>query len=169
VVPVVKPGNAAHRSWDNTIVGRIVLSDGRLRVETNSTRRADALRSGIEEHLDGLVRFRLRKEENAEQLMRAARAAGPPGPPPRGEALPPEALAAVRELRERHMREWLGEAIPALDGLTPRQAAALPRARPKLETLLKEFEQHEAGMPEDQRIDLRPVWEALGFEHHGPA
>jgi hypothetical protein len=67
------------------------------------------------------------------------------------------------------MREWLGEAIPALDGLTPRQAAALPRARPKLETLLKEFEQHEAGMPEDQRIDLRPVWEALGFEHHGPA
>lgn len=79
------------------------------------------------------------------------------------EALPPEALAVVRQFREQHMREWIESAVPALDGLTPREAARLPRARPKLETLLKEFEQSEARQPEEQRLDLRWVRDALGF------
>ncbi|MGQ0642076.1 MAG: SEC-C metal-binding domain-containing protein, partial [Gemmatimonadaceae bacterium] len=54
VYVVTKAGNAKHRSWDNTIVGRIVLSATRLALETNSTRRADALRSLVETHLRGL-------------------------------------------------------------------------------------------------------------------
>ena len=72
--------------------------------------------------------------------------------------------AQLREFREEHMRHWLDDSIPALGGLTPREAARLPRERAKLETLLKEFEQHESHLPEEQRIDLRWVWEALGFE-----
>lgn len=73
VFVATKAGNAVHRSWDNTVVGNIVVSGTRLTVETNSTRRADSLRSVIESHLHGLVRFRLRKEENTAQLMAAGR------------------------------------------------------------------------------------------------
>jgi hypothetical protein len=147
VFVVTKAGNPRHRSWDNTVIGRIVVSETRLTVETNSTRRADSLQSAVETHLQGVVRFRLRKEENTAQLMATARESVATGPQRPDEMLPSEA-AALRQFRERHMRDWLEEAIPALDGLTPRQAAQLPRARRKLETLLKEFEQTEARLPE---------------------
>ena len=41
-----------------------VQLDPGLRAETNSARRADALRATLESHLQGLVLRRLRKEEN---------------------------------------------------------------------------------------------------------
>ena len=64
---------------------------------------------------------------------------------------------------ERQMAGWIDEPIPALGALTPRQAAASPKARPKLATLLKEFVQHEARLPEEERIDLGGLRSALGF------
>lgn len=161
VFVVTQAGNPLHRSWDNTVIGRIVLSGSRLTVETNSARRADALRSAVESHLQGLVRFRLRKEDNTMQLMASARESATPRPERTEERLPSGMVALMRKFRERHMREWLDQAIPALDGLTPRQAARFPGARAKLETLLKEFEQAEARLPEQQRIDLQWIREAL--------
>lgn len=163
VFVVTKAGNPVHRSWDNTVVGRIVLSSSRLTAETNSLRRADSLRSAIEAHLPGVVRFRLRKEENTSALMAAAGAAREGRAKRAEEPLPPEAITALRQFREQHMRDWLDDSIPALDGLTPRAAARLPRARRKLEVLLKELEQSEARLPEQQRLDLRWLRDALGF------
>ncbi|MGQ0643128.1 MAG: hypothetical protein ACT4P6_20465, partial [Gemmatimonadaceae bacterium] len=151
------------RSWDNTIVGRIVLSATRLALETNSTRRADALRSLVETHLRGLLRFRLRKEKNVGQLIAAAKAQGANRRERVTEQPPPEVALALRQFREQHMIAWLDEAIPALGGLTPREAARAPRSRSQLEALLKEFDQHEARLPEEQRIDLHKVRSALGF------
>jgi hypothetical protein len=161
VFVVTKAGNATHQSWDNTIIGRVVLSRTRLTVETNSTRRADSLRSVVETQLHGLVRFRLRTEENTTQLIAAAQAAAATREECADEPLPPEAVAELRQLREQHMRDWLDMTIPALNGLTPREAARLPRARPKLEILLKEFEQSEERLPEQERMDLRWLREAL--------
>lgn len=161
VFVVTKPGNTMRASWDNTIVGRIVVSATRLRAETNSARRADALRATLESNLQGLVLFRLRKEENTAQLIAEARESHTP--PPEREPLSPEMSATVREFRERQMAGWIDESIPALGGLTPRQAAASPKARPKLATLLKEFVQHEARLPEEERIDLGCLRSALGF------
>ena len=163
VFVVTKAGNAMHRSWDNTIVGRIVVSGTRLTVETNSTRRADALRSKVEAHLEGLVRFRLRKEENSAHLMATARAGEAPVEAPPEEPLPPEALAALREFREQHLRNWIDDSIPALGGLTPRKAATIPKERKQLEILLKEMEQMETRLPADQQIDVRWMRETLGM------
>jgi hypothetical protein len=38
---------------------------------------------------------------------------------------------------------WLAEQVPALDGLTPREAVADPGVRPKLVSLLDDFEWEE--------------------------
>ncbi len=161
VFTMTRPGNTVHRSWDNTVVGRIALANSRLTVETNSARRADTLRSTIEARLKGLVRFRLRKEENTAQLMEAARESRPARASRPGTAVPAETEVAVRQFREQHLREWLDDSIPALGGLTPREAARSARARPKLEVLLKEMERSEARLPERERIDLGWVREAL--------
>jgi hypothetical protein len=62
------------------------------------------------------------------------------------------------------MHRWIDESIPALGGLTPRDAALSPRKRPALELLLKDIERHESLLPQDQQIDLSWIRPALGLE-----
>ena len=166
VVTFTKAGNATHRDWDNTVIGHAFVGERRLRVETNSLRRADELRAAIERHLLGLIRHRLRQETNTANLM-----AGAPARPPssRGRSVPsqptpPEMSAALRSFREQHMRGWVDEEIPLLGGLTPRAAARTPRARQALEVLLKDIERDESRLPADQRIDLSWLRPELGLE-----
>ena len=163
VFVVTKAGNAQHPEWDNTVIGRIVLTPTRLRTETNSTRRADGLRAALEMQLRGAVRFRLRSEANTKSLIEQARASAGPLKRPARDPMPPEAIAVVRAFRQQHMTAWLDDSIPALGGLTPREAAKSPRTRLQLEVLLKEIERSEARLSVDEQIDLRPVFDALGF------
>ncbi|HTE47267.1 MAG TPA: hypothetical protein VK636_18600 [Gemmatimonadaceae bacterium] len=167
VFTITKQGNAQHREWDNTVVARIVLTNARLRVETNSIRRANALRAVVEAHLGRTVRFRLRSEANTADLMQQARASTEKVGRPLDEPPAPEMLAVIRDFRERHMTAWLDDSIPALGGLTPREAARLPRARPALEVLLKEFERAEARLPPEERIDVGRLRTALVLPRPG--
>jgi hypothetical protein len=48
--------------------------------------------------------------------------------------------AVMAELGRQFQVQWLDESVPALDGLTPRQAAADPTRREMVERLLDEFE-----------------------------
>ena len=48
--------------------------------------------------------------------------------------------ALTQEMQRQSQQGWLDEKVPALGGLTPRQAAADPTRRPDLERLLNEFE-----------------------------
>src|SRR5439155_480926 len=83
----------------------------------------------------------------------AARDRRPTGP---GDEVPPEVAAeVVSEFYERHYRGWLDEPLPALDGRTPRQAAGLKSARPKLISLLKEMENLSAR----ERLDGQPAYD----------
>lgn len=168
VFVVTKEGNARHSQWDNTIIGRIVLGTKRLRVETNSARRADALRARVEAHVGGMARFRLRTEANTADLLEQARASASSSKVPARDAPPPEAVAMLREFRERHMAAWLDTSIPALDGLTPCAAARSSRIRPKLKLLVKEFERGEAHLPPEERIDLSRFWLALDLDRPDP-
>lgn len=63
---------------------------------------------------------------------------------------PDDAMAVLRdELTRQAQTRWLDEHVPALDGLTPRQAAADPTRRDQLERLLTEFDNRETpGLPD---------------------
>jgi hypothetical protein len=52
-------------------------------------------------------------------------------------------------------RRWCDESVPALSGLTPRQAAADPTRRETLERLLVQFEQMDERAPAGA-ITMRP-------------
>lgn len=162
VITITKSGNSRMKSWDNTVIGRVVIKSRRLRAESNSLRRADALRSSLSLCLGELVRFRLREETSQTELLRRAMEASAQ---PRSD-LPdhsPEHSAVLKELKERHMLSWLDEKIPALNGLTPREAVKSPRSMKSLELLLREFENHEARLPEDERFDIDRLREQLGI------
>jgi hypothetical protein len=93
------------------------------------------------------VVFRAAATESIEELLLAERRSRPETPAEarqraeteRLNALP-EVQAYLRELGVRHWESWLDAPLPALRGETPRQAAATPAGRERLEALLVQFE-----------------------------
>jgi hypothetical protein len=63
------------------------------------------------------------------------------------EAPPPELLASLAESNRKHWEAWFDDPIPALNDLTPREAAQTERGRDLLESLLCEYESREAHAP----------------------
>ena len=154
-------GNKKHKDWDNTIVGRAVISRISLRLETNSLRRAGDLRQRVESIGGDLIRYRSREEQDGASLMRAAKSAPPS--PRRDPEDSPEMLEFARQFKEQHYATWVDEAIPALGGKTPREATKTASRRAKLDELLKEMENREARLPEGERYDLAALRRRLGM------
>jgi hypothetical protein len=153
------PGAAAGAgATAQSATGKVRLYPEFLLVETSSRKLHARARSLIEEQFGAQVRF---QEESVLDLTRAANmrdrrgalveAAGnavfgespePEEPPAAGPPLEPEeeppvtAEQILREHEERY-RQFLDHALPELDGLTPRQAAADPDRRPRLIAVLK--------------------------------
>ncbi len=164
-IEITKQSNLT-MEWDNTIIGRIVIAGKRMRVESNSARRADSLRASLVSHLGGLVKHRLRDETSQDELFRLVesmpnRERDIRVPPPTEEM-----TAIMKALKERHMSAWPDMEIPALGGLTPREAAKRPRSRADLELLLREMEMQEARLPEGERFDVSGLRETLGMSEN---
>ena len=153
----VVAGNRKHRSWDNTIVGHAEMSEARLRLETNSRKRADALRERVEAACGRLIRHRTR--EHADPLSdKAPRADRQP------QSASPEHAQLVLDFKAAHYRAWLDEALPALAGKTPREAARSASGRSSLDVLLKEMENQEARVDRGEAFDFSVIRRELGLD-----
>lgn len=65
---------------------------------------------------------------------------------------------------ERHYRAWVDHALPILDGLTPREAAAQPRMRSRIVSVLKDVELHHARAQDAMgAYDPSWLWAELGL------
>jgi hypothetical protein len=69
----------------------------------------------------------------------------------------------VLEFKRQHYASWLDERIPALDGLTPREAMGQPRSRANLDLLLRDMENGEARLPDTERYDFGALRTELGL------
>ncbi len=140
-----------------TVLGNLHVEDDRLTIEVNSRERAESMRRRIARRLGrGRAQFQRWTIESPErQLAERLPQEGPPPPALDDQALQqsPELQAAVREMAERHWRDWLDHPLPALQGQTPRQAAATPAGRERLEGLLLGFERARTGQPFDPDVD----------------
>ena len=135
---------------ERTVVAEVELARDRLICMTNSLRRADAMREQIESSCGSLVHFIARDvTDPMSAALRGSSAPAPPADPP------PEALQALREWKDAYYEKWLDETVPALDGMTPRQAAAAGgRARSRVVALLHDLEIREMRLPPEERIDV---------------
>jgi SEC-C motif len=96
--------------------------------------------------------------EPPEQAFSKTRKRKPPRTP---EPLPPELVATARDqMTER----WLSEPVPALEGLSPRQAAAIGAYLPQLRALLRGMESSadKMGGTASYPIDLDAIIAELG-------
>ena len=86
-----------------------------------------------------------------------------------GPDVPPQAASAelaaedIAALLRQHEDRWLSERIPALGGLTPREAAAEPAAREELIALLDDFEWQERRTPNAFSMDADRIRSELGL------
>ena len=145
------------RSENNvTVVGHAALTNVALTLETNSVQRADRMRRLVENSCDALLRRGTRDRMDP----RHARQDSHEDPYPE----PPDAAEVVRSFKERHYRDWVDEALPGLNGQTPRQAMGSAAGRQRVDVLLKEMENMEGRLPEGGRYDFSQLRRALGFE-----
>ncbi|CAN5535056.1 hypothetical protein BH20VER3_BH20VER3_07740 [soil metagenome] len=142
-------------SLGRSLLGRMILSEDQLRLETNASARLQALKKRVEKRAGRLLEF---VSERVDDLVRKHAALVPPADlslvppallqnPPRislsetrsEEKLPPglSLEEAGAELRRRYQRQWIDLAVPALGGKTPREAARDPALRPALLRLIK--------------------------------
>lgn len=131
-----KPGNRLHASWDNTTLGSIEVEGASLVASANSNRRAGRLRRQIEKRLHGRVLLLRTVVESVDAMLAQA---GREGHVPPDESSPELAQVAAA-LAERHWEEWLDTPVPALGGVTPRQAVTTEAGRERLAALLDDFE-----------------------------
>jgi hypothetical protein len=166
-----------NREGKPTVFGNIVRQGDRLVLETQSVERAARGRAWLEA-LDGeLLQHRITSHENLrralqdrirENYLSGKADAEDDGDAPRG-ALPPELNEPlVLGHYATYYRAWIDEPVPALDGTTPRQAAADPERRARVvelvEGLLASY-QH-ALRHHQPAYDPSWMWAELGLIYH---
>ncbi|HEX7590553.1 MAG TPA: SEC-C metal-binding domain-containing protein [Candidatus Limnocylindrales bacterium] len=127
------------REW---IRGSIVIVGDVATLDTNSVKRAARLERTLLRAAPG-ARLIKRDESGIDELLAEARSGRRPAKPSADQeflAHSPEVAAAMAEAMRGFEKQWLDEPIPALGGLTPRQAAADKAARRELDALLKDLE-----------------------------
>ncbi len=137
-------------------IADVEVDDRALRVRTNSQTRADVVRTLLEGASGNRIRHRAREHTDPRALV------GRPEPPGRA-TMPPEAAQLVLDFKRHHYSTWPDEHLPALDGLTPREAAERPAMRQRLALLLDDMEHGEQSFPPGERFDFDMLRSTLGF------
>ncbi len=159
------------RHGQEWIRGSVTLEGDRATIDANSGKRAARLERTLLRAAPG-TRLIRREERGIEEAIEEERAKAPAAEPIDVTAHP-ELAQAMEEFIRRAEVNWVDETIPALGGLTPREAAADRAARPELEALLDDmaWQQRRAG---GGLMDPSRVRALLGIpggatEHPGPA
>ena len=125
--------------------GNLQRSVGTIFIEQNESCSKPLLKTGRESPDDfrrlskEAADFRAISYEDVEQAIKRA----PRTSQNEGTGYPHRRTAQnSRRMLPKHYRKWLDEPVPALGNRTPRHAARLKTVRPKLITLLKDFESH---------------------------
>lgn len=130
-----RPESMPSPGIDPTILGTIRIDERRLLVEVDSRARAERIRAEIDRRLGRRARYRTREIIPLQPPGGGHGAEAGVGP-----AEEPELRAKVAAMLARHWRGWIDTAIPALGGVTPREAVKEPDGRESVEALLRDAE-----------------------------
>jgi hypothetical protein len=140
---------------DDVVLGTVERDGTRLVVRTNAIERLRTLQQLVTAAGSG-VRL-------LDESTRPLESMDPDdlGSPPEPTELDP---ADVEEMRRQLEDRWLADHIPALGGLTPREAAVSAEAREDLAALLDDFEWSQRRSPQQLEYDVGRLRRELGIE-----
>ncbi len=156
---------------DYTGMALLVISATRLVVEVNSDKRSRLIQKEIRKRLGDdavLLKTEVRSAEGIMKEIDEKRAAGEiteEDPADRLYRNSPEVRAVMRDMMDKHWASWPDMPVPALRGMTPRQAAKDPEGRELLESLLLDFETRNlAREDKDNLVDVKRLRRELGID-----
>ncbi|HEV8367691.1 MAG TPA: SEC-C metal-binding domain-containing protein [Pyrinomonadaceae bacterium] len=159
------------------LLGLLNLENDQLIAEVNSTDRAEQIKLLVEERLGEHARYKttlISPMEGAieelwdQRLNTGALEAGPSGSFSGSEDFDPdspELHALLNKLAEEHWTRWYDDPVPALNDMTPREAATTPEGRDLLESLLLYYESESKRRGDDNfNPDVAAMRRELGME-----
>ena len=141
----------------NVVIGHARLDGNILRLETNSVSRADHLRARVESACGDLLAHQIREhvDPRSPEIARD------------GNEKPPEPTAEMDAFMHDHLRRhyatWPDHPLPALGGMTPREAARTADGRRELDVVLKSMENREARLRGADGFDFSGLRRELGL------
>ena len=147
---------------ETVVIGRAYFENGLLHVETNSLKRADALKERIEEDFGDHLQH---KERRHHDPFAGGGLTGIPAGPARKTLEPasPELDERTRQYKQQYYADWIDQPLPALNGETPRAAAQSDEGRRAVDLLIKDMENSEHREPEATRFDFSDIRRKLGL------
>ena len=158
----IKESNRKFKTWDNTILGHIHISQGQLTAEVNSENRAKRLRKEIEKRLGSLAVHENTLAQTLEEMRKRPLQPHDAKEIERNDAeieallADPEARRFLQATMQKQVEGWVHQKIPALGGRTPMEAVRDPDGREMVEALLLDWERcDERGVsPNQVRPDI---------------
>jgi len=131
----------------------------RIELFTKSRKGADEQQAWFENLAGDTVRHLTR--EMGDPLSLLARGEGKKAAP--APDVPADVLRKIEhDFKRKHYAGWPDESLPALDGITPREAVKTPAGRKVVIGFLKDFENSEARC--DHPFDFGFLWKELGLK-----
>ena len=161
-------------------LGTMNIEEGKLIISVNSTKRAKKIRRLVEKRLGKEAVYKttlIEPIESEVERMWAAAASGSSRPPAEEWAqgneetgvisladLPAEVRLKLEEHARQHWVTWFDLPVPALNNMTPREAAKTEEGRELLESLLLDYERHDDADNENlMRPDIPELRRKLGM------
>ena len=127
------PGMESYR-----ILGSVTLEPGRLVLTAQGKERLAIGKQLLESTLQSLIKHRMDAVQSLESMMEEQEKAKSKRV---DDEIPPEIKhALLKDMYDKHYREWLDCPIPALGGKSPRKAIRSKEGRKRVEDLLREME-----------------------------
>src|SRR5207245_1290930 len=166
----IREGNRKIKSLDNTILGRIKISEGLLIADVNSENRAQQLRTEIEKRLGSMAVHESTLAQTLDDMRKSASQESAEDKElheAKNEALlaDPKAREFLQAMVQKQVEGWVHEKIPALCGRTPLEAVRDPDGREMVDALLLQWERNdERGISPDQiRPDIGAIRRLLNL------
>jgi hypothetical protein len=143
------------------VLAHLTLTPTTLEVEAMSPQRLDDCCQRLDQLLADRIHLVGAKTKDVSQALHE--------PTPRAESKEPVMLPVevIDELEEKVLRQWIDDSIPALGGLTPREAVKTPAGRKRVLALIDDaarMHKRMSKMPGVFAPDYRKVKKMLGLE-----
>ena len=147
--PWLKKGNPKHKSWENTVLGHIVIEKNRLKVNVNSEKRAERIKEKIQALLGNKAKYKTTKIQSLESLQEKKEDFSQHAQTQETEELMknPEMQILIEQQMEQHWQNWIYDKLPALNNKTPAEMVKDKIGREKVKALLEDFELREKNAP----------------------
>ncbi len=139
-----------------TTLGTITIKRKYLVAETNSENRADIIIDKLEKELKGAVLYKKAEYRNIDDILPLSDEERQKADEAHKKLMAQPEVQKVlgKMIADYYLKEWIKEAIPALGGKTPLEAAKTEKGKQQLRQLIDGFDQRHTSMPPDSAADF---------------